>query len=54
MANQPQRHTVLALMAHPDDAEMCCGGTLIRLADAGCEVHIATATPGDLSFQSKA
>jgi LmbE family N-acetylglucosaminyl deacetylase len=34
-------------MAHPDDAEISCGGTLIRLADAGCEIHIATATPGD-------
>jgi len=34
-------------MAHPDDAEILCGGTLIRLADAGWEVHIATLAPGD-------
>ncbi len=47
MASLSDHHTVLALMAHPDDAEMSCGGTLIRLAEAGCEVHIATATPGD-------
>ena len=33
---------VLALMAHPDDAEISCAGTLIRLARAGWEVHIAT------------
>ncbi|MBI5525787.1 MAG: PIG-L family deacetylase [Deltaproteobacteria bacterium] len=34
-------------MAHPDDAEMLCAGTLIRLADAGWTVHVATATAGD-------
>jgi len=39
--------TVLALMAHPDDAEFLCGGTLSLLFDAGWKVHIATATPGD-------
>jgi LmbE family N-acetylglucosaminyl deacetylase len=38
---------VIALMAHPDDAEILCAGTLIRLADAGWEIHIATATAGD-------
>lgn len=37
----------LTFLAHPDDAEILCGGTLIRLADAGWEVHIATATAGD-------
>src|SRR5215510_12748454 len=41
------RPAVLALMAHPDDAEFLCGGTLSLLADRGYEVHIATATPGD-------
>lgn len=34
-------------MAHPDDAEIFCGGTLIRLQEAGWEVHIASMTPGD-------
>ena len=43
----PARKTVLSFLAHPDDAEILCAGTLIRLADAGWEVHIATATPGD-------
>jgi LmbE family N-acetylglucosaminyl deacetylase len=38
---------VLAFLAHPDDAEMQCAGTLIRLADAGWEVHIATVAAGD-------
>ncbi len=43
----PKRRVALSLLAHPDDAEFLCAGTLIRLADAGWEVHIATATPGD-------
>ena len=34
-------------MAHPDDAEFLCAGTLARLARAGWTVHIATATAGD-------
>ncbi|HOA51446.1 MAG TPA: PIG-L family deacetylase, partial [Thermogutta sp.] len=29
-------------MAHPDDAEFCCGGTLARLRELGWEVHIAS------------
>ena len=43
----PQNRIVLAFMAHPDDAEFLCGGTLVRLAEAGWQVHIATAAPGD-------
>ena len=43
----PQPRVALALLAHPDDAEILCAGTLIRLADAGWQVHIATATAGD-------
>ena len=45
--SEKQRNVVLALMAHPDDAEILCAGTLIRLADIGWEIHIATMTPGD-------
>jgi LmbE family N-acetylglucosaminyl deacetylase len=44
-ATQP--NIALALLAHPDDAEILCAGTLIRLADAGWQIHIATATAGD-------
>ena len=43
--SQPLR--VLALFAHPDDAEFLCAGTLNLLADRGAIVHIATLTPGD-------
>ncbi len=41
------RRVALSFLAHPDDAEFLCAGTMIRLADAGWEVHIASATPGD-------
>lgn len=37
----------LACMAHPDDAEFTCGGTLALLHQRGWEIHIATMTPGD-------
>jgi LmbE family N-acetylglucosaminyl deacetylase len=37
----------MTLLAHPDDAEILCAGTLIRLADAGWEIHIATVAAGD-------
>jgi LmbE family N-acetylglucosaminyl deacetylase len=39
---------VLALMAHPDDIEITCAGTLLLLKDAGWDVHLATMTAGDL------
>jgi LmbE family N-acetylglucosaminyl deacetylase len=38
---------VLAIHAHPDDVEFQCAGTLALLREAGCEVSIATMTPGD-------
>ena len=31
---------VVALFAHPDDAEFLCAGTLVLLADRGAVVHI--------------
>ena len=34
-------------MAHPDDAEFFCAGTLARLRERGFEIHIASMTPGD-------
>ncbi|MEZ6140478.1 MAG: PIG-L family deacetylase [Zavarzinella sp.] len=40
--------TALAILAHPDDAEFLCAGTLIRLQqEHGWKVHIATMTAGD-------
>ncbi len=44
----PDPKNVLAFMAHPDDVEFLCAGTLIRLKhEAGCHISIATATSGD-------
>lgn len=37
----------LAVYAHPDDAEISCGGTLARWAAAGAEVHVVVCTLGD-------
>ena len=39
---------VLAVMAHPDDIEITCAGTLALLKKAGWGVHLATMTAGDL------
>jgi LmbE family N-acetylglucosaminyl deacetylase len=55
MSSSPtvDRRVVVSFMAHPDDAEIMCGGTLIRLAEAGWEVHMATATAGDCGTVSE-
>lgn len=40
--------TALAVLAHPDDAEFLCAGTLLRLhREHGWAVHVATMTAGD-------
>ena len=39
--------TVLGIFAHPDDESLACGGTLARLADAGCRVVIVCASHGE-------
>ena len=44
---------VLALMAHPDDIEITCAGTLLLLKDAGWDVHLATMTAGDLGSSTR-
>ncbi|MDQ2733232.1 MAG: PIG-L family deacetylase [Armatimonadota bacterium] len=38
---------ILAIFPHPDDIEILCAGTLLRLAQMGFEIHVATMTPGD-------
>ncbi len=38
--------TVLALVPHPDDAEIYAGGLLAKCASAGAAVHIVVATDG--------
>ena len=36
----------LAVYAHPDDADVACGGTLARWATAGAAVHLIVCTDG--------
>lgn len=38
---------LLAIMAHPDDAELLCGGTLAKAVDAGHTVGILDLTGGE-------
>jgi LmbE family N-acetylglucosaminyl deacetylase len=38
---------VLAVFAHPDDAEICAGGTLARWCAEGRSVHLLVLTNGD-------
>ena len=40
------RH-ILAFMAHPDDIEILCAGTLIKLGRKGYSLYFATMTAGD-------
>lgn len=44
VSETPER--VLAVYAHPDDADVACGGTLARWARAGAEVHLVVCTDG--------
>jgi LmbE family N-acetylglucosaminyl deacetylase len=37
---------VLAVYAHPDDADVACGGALARWAKAGSRVHLVVCTDG--------
>jgi len=39
---------VLAIAAHPDDIEQTCGGTLIRMAEAGYRTGALDLTAGDM------
>ena len=46
--------SVLAVFAHPDDAELGCFGTLAGLGAAGFELHILALTNGSNSCSSEA
>jgi LmbE family N-acetylglucosaminyl deacetylase len=43
----PGGQRVLVIMAHPDDAESFCGGTMACLAAEGREIHYLVITKGD-------
>ncbi len=39
--------TILAVLAHPDDESLACGGTLARAADAGARVVVLCGSRGE-------
>src|SRR5437763_8771907 len=43
----PGGQRILVIMAHPDDAEFICGGTIARLAAEGCDIHYLLVTSGN-------
>jgi LmbE family N-acetylglucosaminyl deacetylase len=45
-----QARRLLAVFAHPDDETLGVGGTLAKYADAGVEVHLLTATRGEMGW----
>lgn len=47
MDASPANLKILAIHAHPDDIEIQCAGTLLKLKQLGCRVSVATMTPGD-------
>lgn len=51
---EPRTGPVLGVFAHPDDAEICAGGTLAKWAAAGREVHLLILTNGDRGSQDPA
>ncbi|MCS7188574.1 MAG: bacillithiol biosynthesis deacetylase BshB1 [Bacteroidia bacterium] len=45
---------VMAIMAHPDDAELSCSGTLLRWKAEGAHIVIVDLTAGQLGSRGKA
>ena len=45
---------VLVIAAHPDDAEICVGGSILRWCDAGRAVGIVDLTRGELGTRGSA
>ncbi len=45
---------VLSVAAHPDDVEITCGGTLIRLSEGGYRVGVVDLTRGEMGTRGTA
>mgnify|MGYP003853051333 CR=1 FL=1 len=54
VALSPMASVVMAIMAHPDDAELSCGGTLLRWQSEGAAVVIVDLTAGQLGTRGSA
>lgn len=44
--------SAIAIVAHPDDIEFCCAGTLMLLREAGWEIHYMTVASGNCGSQT--
>ena len=45
---------VLSIVAHPDDTELTCGGTVIKMAEAGYRVGVLDLTAGESGSRGNA
>jgi bacillithiol biosynthesis deacetylase BshB1 len=54
MADSGDPLDLLAIMAHPDDAELLCGGTLIKSAGRGKRVGVLDLTAGEMGSAGSA
>jgi LmbE family N-acetylglucosaminyl deacetylase len=43
------KRIIAVVAAHPDDEALGCGGTMARMADEGCEVHVLLLADGETS-----
>ena len=48
MKEEPHLLDLLAIAPHPDDAELTCGGTLLKAAEQGYKTGILDLTAGDM------
>lgn len=54
LLNAPGAIDILAFGIHPDDVELCCGGTLLRHIAKGYTVGLADLTRGELGTRGNA
>src|SRR5215467_4598214 len=45
---------ILAIAAHPDDVELTCGGTLLKMANKGYKTGILDLTAGEMGTRGTA
>jgi LmbE family N-acetylglucosaminyl deacetylase len=45
---------VLSIAAHPDDTELTCGGTVIKMVEAGYRVGVLDLTAGESGTRGNA
>jgi len=54
MSSIEEELDILVLAAHPDDAELCCGGTILKQIALGYKVGILDLTQGELGTRGSA